>query len=78
MELAGAMGSWAGVVAGAMGTCGELWLNPKPEEDFNAEGTVGSAGKEEVIRSYPDLAEKTSALKWLDLPLLALICLCLP
>ena len=43
------MGSWAGVVAGAMGTCGELWLNPKKEEDFNAadaEGTEGSAGRQ--------------------------------
>ena len=57
MELAGAMGSWAGLVAGAMGTCGELWLSPKKEEDFNAEdaeGTEGSAGKAkaEKLRCY--------------------------
>ena len=30
------MGSWAVEVAGAMGTCGELWLNSKKEEDFSA------------------------------------------
>ena len=47
VELAGAMGSWAGVVAGAMGTCGELWLNPKKEEDFNAEDAEGTEERRE-------------------------------